>query len=69
MDGTHSGGTFYLCHSCSHRLSQPHSWHRLNSLAVEHTLTRVAIPTAATATKTSSTTTIIIVATLGLDGE
>lgn len=46
-----------LSTSVSPRLSQLHSWNRLNRQPVEHTLTQVAITTAA-ATKTTTTITI-----------
>jgi len=75
MDGTHSGETLYLCHSCSHTLSQLRFWYRLDRQPVERTLTQVAITTAAaTITTTKIMTTaiiiiIIIVTKLGMYGE
>jgi hypothetical protein len=52
-----------LSTSVTPRLSQLHSWNRLNRQLVEHTLTQVAITTAATTETTTITitTTIIII--------
>jgi len=57
--------------SVTPRLSQLHSWNRLNRQPVEHSLTQVAITTAATKTTNVTTTTIIIiiVTKLSLYGE